>query len=328
MLRASSGGVVTNIQSSDVPVDQNRSNSFPELSYQGRNAWWRYVLTFALLIVSTIVFVSAGFALFDVLGKGDVISRGLENPTVSQDLATKDALLVFVFLLWTIIVILIPFVLFVPLIHSRPLSTFIYVERFNWLGFRNSLFAWILVLGAFLAFGFIFDVGDVEFQFQAGRWLAFAIAAFILIPFQILAEEIVFRGYLLQMIARRTRFYLVRLLVPSCAFAALHFANQEVAAGGNWALACYFALAVYLGFLVLWGNGLEYALGLHLANNLYVALIASSPDSTFGTPTLFTEAASQWNASTLALTIAILCLHFAVLRLFQRSQPFLSTGRA
>ena len=297
-------------------ADGGVSYSFPELSYLGRNDWWRYAVSFVTIASVWFALQVLGSSALQLLGKYDVVVSIVTTPFAFNQYSLGDGLLAFVFLLWSVSSALIPFVLVVPFLHRRPLSTFVFVGRFNWSGFGNSLFAWILVLGSYLIFDLLFGAGDMVFQFDAGRWVPFAVAALIFVPFQILAEEIVFRGYLLQMIGRRTRLYLVRLLVPACIFAALHVANQEVEAGGSWALASYFALAIYLGFLVLWGNGLEYALGLHLANNLFVALIVSSPDSTFGTPTLFRETAPDWDASTLVMTIVILALHFVVLRLF------------
>ena len=317
---SSRGAIVTQVNAEDRSTVHGPSYIFAELSYLGRNAWWRYALSFALLIAGVIAFTSLGLNVLEFSGKREIVNQAIDDPAFWQNLAITDALITFVFLLSTIIVALIPFTLFVPWIHGRPLSSFVYVRNFNWSGFRISLGAALLVPGFFLLFGLLFSLGEITFQFQAGPWIMFAAVSIVLIPLQVLAEEIVFRGYLLQMIGRRTQLYFVRLLVPAFVFAGLHFANQEVVAGGFWALACYFALSVYLGVLVLWGNGLEYALGLHLGNNLFVALIASSEDSTFGTPTLFKEAGAIWDVTTLMLTIASLGLHFVILTFWRRAR--------
>jgi len=320
------GVYLTQVRTASNTIAWGDSYSFPELSYLGRNDWWRYVVSFALLTAGWVVLQTLAQLVLALAGKDDVVIAILQAPSTYMSYPLADGLLAFAFLLWSIVSALIPFILFVPLLHQRPISTFIFNGRFNWRGFLRSFEAALIVPGTFLIFVTVFEPGNVTFQFQPGPWVAFALVALALIPLQIFAEEIVFRGYLLQMIGRSTQLYLVRLVVPALVFAVVHAANPEVTGGGPWALAGYLMASLYLGFLVLWGDGLEFALGLHLANNLFAALIVSSSDSAFGTPTLFVTPPPDWTLSTLLFYSLGLGLHFIIMMIWARGFPAKRAG--
>jgi len=312
---------LTQIQVEPNSIARNGSYRFPELSYLGLNTWWRYVVSFALLASGWVVLQMLGRLFLGLVGKHDVVFDILQAPSTYTSYPLTDSLLAFSFLLWSIVSVLIPFILFIPVLHDRPLATFIFNRQFNWAGFRLSLEAALIVPGAYLIYVLVLEPGSLVFQFQPGPWFAFLLVALALVPLQIFAEEIVFRGYLLQMIGRSTKLYLVRLIVPALVFAGLHAGNPEVTGGGQLALASYFVASLYLGFLVLWGDGLEYALGLHLGNNLFGALILSSSDSIFGAPTLFVSPPPDWSMSMLLFYSFGFVLHFMIMMIWIKGFP-------
>jgi membrane protease YdiL (CAAX protease family) len=70
----------------------------------------------------------------------------------------------------------------------------------------------------------------------------------------------------------------IPLLVTSIIFSLMHYWNGT----GNVALAIVistFIIGFMLGIIALGDNGIETAMGIHIGNNLYVALIFNSADS-------------------------------------------------
>ena len=105
-------------------------------------------------------------------------------------------------------------------------------------------------------------------------WAAWLVPAIALIFIQILAEEALFRGYLLQQLRARFRSPLIWAVLPSALFGLLHF--DGVTYGTLNALA-YVLNATVMGALAAFvtsrtGN-LGAAVGLHFGNNVLLVLM-------------------------------------------------------
>jgi len=105
----------------------------------------------------------------------------------------------------------------------------------------------------------------------------------LLIPIQASAEEVFFRGYLLQAFGRLTRNWLVLVVINGGLFALQHMVNPEVGAAGpvlaalNWV-----ASGVFFTLLTLRSGSLDYAIGAHVINNIAAAVLVGYPDSAMG----------------------------------------------
>lgn len=267
--------------------------SFAELGALGRNQWWRYVAVVGLtvplwLIISTIVAALGlvGLRLFDpayrtAAGQGGgslqrfaSIVDGVENwSAVSQAEAATVFLvnvLPFALGLCLILLLIIGF-------HRRPMRSLITAApRFRWAGLLTSFTVLMAIALVLLAVGLLVTPEEFRIDVNWSHYMIVLPIGLLLIPIQVLTEELVFRGYLLQMIARLTALRIVWYIAPSALFAGLHLFNPEAQSGGVWALAEYGVLALYLMVLVVRGNGLEYAVGFHLALNIFALLIVTS----------------------------------------------------
>lgn len=76
------------------------------------------------------------------------------------------------------------------------------------------------------------------------------------------------------------------MLFTSLLFAVLHFGNPEMQRGFVWGALTYFIWGVFLAAITLKDNGLELALAVHAANNLFSFLIMNTQDSVLPTPAL------------------------------------------
>lgn len=174
--------------------------------------------------------------------------------------------------------------------HKRkPLSLITANPAINWRLFWTSGLIWLglNILGDLLL-GLFLTPGNYKWNFSPVGFLAFGLVGVLLIPLQAAAEEIIFRGYFLQGFGLLTRRSWAALLLSSLLFGALHYGNQEVSLYGTGLMLTYYvAMGLLLGFVTLRFLGLEAAIGLHVANNLYSVLFVTFPGSSLPTPALF-----------------------------------------
>lgn len=111
---------------------------------------------------------------------------------------------------------------------------------------------------------------------------------FLLTPIQTSAEELFYRGYLMQGLSLLTRNPVVLTIATSLAFAIPHFNNPEMQRGFLLGALNYFLWGVFAAVITLQDNGLELALGVHAANNLFIFLFLNTPDSVLPTPAMWT----------------------------------------
>lgn len=245
------------------------------LTEPGKNEWWRYVLTVALVIWLVFTIALAALAPLMVMYGTDV------GPTqVGEQLWLAANLAPFPFAilaLW----------LGLRFLHKRPFKSLMSAATFRWgnLALAGGLWLGLSALGDLLLS--ILQPGNYTFSLDLARFLPYALVVIPLIPLQIGAEELVFRGYLTQGFGRLGGFWLAWLL-PTVLFGSLHIANPEVGEYGFWlTMPSYLGIGLLLGWLTLKSGGLELALGVHLANNLYSTLLVTFPSSALPSPALW-----------------------------------------
>ena len=108
-------------------------------------------------------------------------------------------------------------------------------------------------------------------------------------PLQAATEELVFRGYAMQGLARLTRSPTAIAIVSSLLFTAPHLLNPEVKQHGALLMgANYFAIGMLLATMTLRDGRLELAMGMHAVNNAFLALVANYEESVLVTESVFT----------------------------------------
>lgn len=230
----------------------------------------------------------------------------------SADLGVAST--VFVLFLGTIIIFLPVTLAVARVVHGRPWRSLITGrQRFGWQFFAISLTATLGLGIAGLGFSYLVAPEGIEIVFHGRAFWVFLPLVLLLIPLQVSAEEVFFRGYLYQMVARMTGSDAVRLLVPAALFAAIHLANPEVKAGGVWAILAFVSIALYLGWLTLRSGGLEMAIGLHLGNNLIAIALVGSSASPRLAPTIFFVNDPIYVVEFFA-TLAVFALHWLIVR--------------
>ena len=146
--------------------------------------------------------------------------------------------------------------------HGRaPRWTFSVQPGMRWRYLLIMFLVAAVLLNGMLWLSFTWE-GMPEFHSGQELWPVFLAVVLISSPLQALAEEVFFRGYLLQAMGSMTGRVWMGIVGSSLLFALLHGAQ-------NPALFVHrFAFGLVSGWLVLKTGGLEASIGAHIVNNL------------------------------------------------------------
>ena len=151
----------------------------------------------------------------------------------------------------------------------------------------------ILVWGIILLLNLIFTLllakeGEIEMQFNLAKFIPLLLIVVLLLPFQTTVEELLFRGYLTQGIATRTKSRWAALVIVSLLFGLMHIANPEVKEFGFWlSMPQYILMGLFLGIISILDDGIELAIGIHFINNAFGALFTTHASSVLQTDAVF-----------------------------------------
>lgn len=153
-----------------------------------------------------------------------------------------------------------------------------------WFGFSVWMFA------AFLLelLSYILSPETYVFQLNWSKWIPLVMIALLILPLQTSFEELFMRGVLLQEVGLATNSRLIALVITSVLFGAMHLANPEIQKFGLWLMMPYYiGMGLFLGILTLMDDGLELALGIHAATNIFSSVFVTFDGSALQTDALF-----------------------------------------
>lgn len=219
-----------------------------------------------------------------------------------------------------VLVMISPIMLFVGvwvaqrLVHRRTLTELTSTTKFRWPLVWQSMAIWLGMGILFIVLESLIYPGRYSWTFDAGAWLMIAPLVLLLIPIQASGEELFFRGYLMQAVARLWAQPVFLVLLSGVAFMAPHLANPEMgsALGGEIPMALnYFLVGVGTAVLSVRDNGTERAIGMHVINNLFAGIVVGYEGSVLGTPTII-----QTNVIDAWLGVVTVIISFLVLILW------------
>ncbi len=247
-----------------------------QIDQSGRFSLWRYILTITLVVGAMIIaqIVLFPFA-FIVEGNMDIMTY---QPITLLWLTMLPFAVALVVLLFS-----------VHFIHKISLRTFFSRHnRFQWKTFFISAILWgglAIISDIGLS---IFQPGNYQFSFKASAFFPFLVVSLLLIPIQITAEESFFRGYLQPAFKRVVKWSWLAIFFQAILFGLLHGANSEVSMYGILTtMPFYIGIGILLGLITYRFKGLEAALGLHLANNIYASTAVTFTGSSIESPALY-----------------------------------------
>ena len=248
---------------SDMSASVERTLPYHRLAFaDGRSRWFTPLLEG---LVALVVYVILSF-LFGVMtgiilsGRvGDSFESFARNNVLDDPLA--------MFLLFGSIALMFPAIRVARLICGpHPWGLVYSVQR----RVRWSLLLTALVVGAFcyglytLLALMLDGFSSIGFHHKQPHEVAFwlnMVLLLVLVPLQCYAEELVFRGYLMQTIGRWLKNPAWAILLPAPLFVFGHSYDL-------WGQASIAVMAVLAGFLCWYTGGLEAAIGMHVMNNI------------------------------------------------------------
>ena len=263
--------------------------NFIQQAYKGRNDWWMYALTFVSIFVgiqfASIPLMITGY--FAVDGDMDMFRKEALDNFMKAGI---DKNLFLGLMIFTFIVALFILYVFVRFLHKRSFKSLITSRpEIDWKRFWFAFILWggtVLVLSLV---GVYLSPDDFVWNFKPIPFFTLVLVSFLLLPFQTSAEELVFRGYLMQGLGVLAKNRWFPLLVTSTAFGLLHGMNPEVEKLGFGIMVFYIGTGFLYGICTLMDEGTEIALGLHAANNIVAALFITSSWAAFQTDALYID---------------------------------------
>ncbi|HET6595379.1 MAG TPA: CPBP family intramembrane glutamic endopeptidase [Anaerolineales bacterium] len=260
-------------------------SEYLELARQGKNDWWRYLISFPAILVlwlsvgSVPVILLLAYVSMDGDPATSFSGTGFVGvPVILEFLVTMSSFIPF----------LAATLLAVRFIHARSLKTLVTAAaRIRWGRIFAGAGAWLLIAALLSALESLLYPGRYVFTFQP-LLLLFVVFAFVLIPIQTSAEEFFFRGYLLQWMGLRWKNPWLLSFLNGALFFLPHAANPEMATNSLLIGLGYFAMGFFFSLITLRDQGIELALGVHAANNLFAGLFANYEVSALPSPSLFT----------------------------------------
>src|SRR5690349_2879838 len=257
-----------------------------EVAHQGRNEWWRYLISFPAILAVWFIVGSIPVVLLMAYVSTDADPGTGFSATGFTGLPVT---LEFLFTMSSFIPFLVGTLLAVRFIHARSLKTLVTGKaQIRWGRVFAGAGAWLLIAALISTVESLLYPGRYVLTFQPAALLVFAVIALILIPLQTSAEELFFRGYLLQWMGLRLKNKWLLSLLNGVLFFVPHVANPEMAVDSLLIGLGYFVFGFFLALITLQDDGMELALGIHAANNLFAAVFANYTITALPSPALFT----------------------------------------
>lgn len=264
--------------------------SYIDCARDGAASGRRYLLgtLFVLAVWFTLGSILSVIAIAIFAPDGVSIEEALEEPALLGELEGFVA----------VMLQFIPFFgacLAAPLLFLRrsPRTLVTSATRISWSRIGQGFALWFGLVLIFEAIPYLADPGSYTLQREWRDLLLLLPLALVLLPIQTTAEELFFRGYLLQWLSLRMRNLTGLAVFSGVIFMLPHLLNPEAEDDLVLGALNFFTMGFILAYAALQDGRLELAIGAHLANNIYATTIVTFEESSLETPALFF--ASSWD---------------------------------
>ncbi len=291
---------------------------FSSLSQLGLTSWWRVAVTGAAVVTS----VFLGQIPLSLLLASDeqVLNRGFDFSSYSPEKYAFDPDLYLLCVLLPFATGLLALLLCVRYVHRRAsLSVVTAHASVRWGRLLAGFTLWLALLSLAELLNYALNPQDYTVSYEPGSFATMMLVVLAFIPPQIAFEELAIRGYLHQEVTHRTAQPLLGVVASSLVFGVLHLGNPEIAKFGvGLMLPYYVGVGLMLALVSVLDDGLELALGVHLATNMYGASIVNFEGSALPSSALVSM--SQMNAP---LTLSLFVVQAAIFTFaFAKTSPW------
>jgi membrane protease YdiL (CAAX protease family) len=260
------------------------SSAYLELGRLGESSWWRYLI--GAFMVATAYIIAGVFWYVVILvlasrGHMPAFDKVTGQPLGIEPMANYVAINIPAIFLWSFTYLAVRFLL------RRPfLSLITTASSFDWKRVGFGFVAGFSLASVAGLIGWLIFPNSYKFVMPDMQYFAWIPLIFLMTPVQCAAEELFFRGYLLQGFGRAIKNIWLASAVNGFLFMLPHMWNPEVSYGALPMALCYFSVGFLLAILALRTNGLEISIGVHIANNLFDCLIVNDVRSVLTTRSL------------------------------------------
>lgn len=290
---------------------------FLKQSYQGKNDWWRYLITFGIVLIAksiseipiSVLAVKKATENNDLLNIRNYINADALDISNNHYFLLMFAPMVFVFGV---------LVLSMSLIHGYSFTqVFTAYKKFRWKNFFIAALLWMVLLAAVEFIHYFSNPEGYSINFKGTEFFVLVLISLVFVPFQACSEELYFRGNLLQGFGMLFKSRFAAIILTGALFGFMHFGNPEVAKFGVVpSMIQYVGFGILLGIVVVMDGGMEMAFGMHTINNIYLVSLVSYSGSVIKTSSLILTS----DINVIIMTVGFLCA--AVIYLFALSKIF------
>jgi len=263
--------------------------NFIQQAYKGKNNWWMYILTMVLIFVG-IQIASIPLLIVAYLKVGGDMNMFKEATLDSFMSIGIDKNIYLFLMIFTFIVALWVLYLLVKILHKKEFKSIITSRRnVDWNRIFFAFLLWGTISALTIYAGIQLSPDDFIWNFNPIPFFTLLAISFFFLPFQTSAEEIIFRGYLMQGLGVLAKNKWFPLVVTSVAFGLLHGMNPEIEKLGYIVMVFYIGTGFFFGIITLLDDGIELPLGLHAANNIFAAFFVTTDWTVFQTDALYID---------------------------------------
>ncbi len=262
-------------------------------SFKGLNELWRYLI--GILIVFCFYFLGQ-LPLYGIVFWKFSSDTSLGEEALAQFESNLDFEMLGLnknigFLL---LILMFGFALFglylvVKYLHKKDLKT--YITSNERIDFRKIFFGfglWMIISVLLEAISYLLSPETYSFRWIPDSFIPLLIISIVFLPIQTSFEELFFRGYIMQGLTFFAKNKWLPILLSSIFFGLVHGTNPEVAKYGFWTMQFYYIIAgLFLALITVLDDGLELALGVHAATNIFGATLFTYEGSVLQTDSLF-----------------------------------------
>jgi len=285
------------------------------------NTFWKYIITFvgAFLVANFIGAIPLLIVIFvQIFKTGNGLSPEMARNLDFSGIGISENL-VLLLMLMPFALGLLAAVLFVKQLHKRSFSETINgTNKIRWNRILMGFSVWFALMLIYLAISYFITPENFVIQFNIKTFIPLFFIAIFLIPLQTTFEEFLFRGYLAQGIGAWTKNRWLVVFIPAILFGLMHFANTEVSTYGFWeAMPQYILFGLIFGFFSVLDDGIELAIGMHAANNIFACLFVTFDASSIKTPAIFQQQAMNIRIETISLLLIGLLVFFFFAKIYK-----------
>ncbi|OSY88325.1 hypothetical protein WH52_06050 [Tenacibaculum holothuriorum] len=241
--------------------------------YKGKNNWWRYLLL--SLVVFTPFFLRIFYFLF-------------------VEVKTKPTNLDSNFLLFKglqqYVVFFVVLILGVRFLHKRPIrSLFTSKKKIDWWRYIFGVSSWGLFVLIYFSLNYFAYPESYRWNFKLVPFAILFLISITLVPIGAIFKELFFSGYLLQVFGVLTKNKWTAIILKSILYVLAVGISPIFSKVGFHVLFFYLASSLFTGIITALDDGVELAMGMQTANNIFAILYITTTWTGFQTNALLLD---------------------------------------